>query len=59
MEQEYNNIIKLYGASETNIMLGDLDSYKDIRNQCSYIDVLNEIEMVMDDSWTIYGTNIY
>ena len=50
MEQEYNKIKQLYGSSETNIMLGDLDSYKDIREQCSYIDVLNEIDMVMSDN---------
>jgi len=59
MEQEYNRIIEKFGYSETNLILGDLDSYKDIRIQCSYIEVIKELEMVMDDTWTIYGSNIY
>ena len=59
MEQEYNNIIQLYGIFQTKIILGDLDSYKDIRSECSYIDVLNEIDMVIEDNWTIYGNNIH
>ena len=46
MEQEYNNIIQIYGSSETNVVLGNIDSYKDIRNKHSYIDVLNEMEIL-------------
>jgi len=59
MEKEYNELIQQYGHSEIGIILGDLDSYKDIRIECSYINVLNEIDTVMNDNWTIYGSNIY
>lgn len=59
MEKEYNRLVQQYGQSEISIILGDLDSYKDIRTYCSYIGILNEVDMVMNDNWTIYGSNIY
>ena len=47
MEQEYNHLIEVHGSYEIKMIFGDIHSYTEIREGCSYLELTTELEELL------------